>query len=44
MDSFTKLKKGNSQYQKKIYEGLMFKKHGPKLNKQVYMFLVFHFC
>ena len=36
MDSFTILKKCNSEYETKIHEALLIKKRGPKLNKQVY--------
>ena len=36
MDSFTILKKCNSEYKTKIHEALLIKKRGPKLNKQVY--------
>ena len=36
MDSFTVLKKCNSEYETKIHEALLIKKQGPKLNKQVY--------
>ena len=36
MDSFTILKKCNSEYEIKIHEALLIKKRGPKLNKQVY--------
>ena len=36
MDSFTILKKCNSEYKTKIHEAPLIKKRGPKLNKQVY--------
>ena len=36
MDSFTILKKCNSEYETKIHEALLIKKRGPKFNKQVY--------
>ena len=36
MDSFTILKKCNSEYETKIHEALLIKKRGSKLNKQVY--------
>ena len=36
MDSFTILKRCNSEYETKIHERLLNKKHSPKLNKQAY--------
>ena len=44
LNSFEVLKQCNSDFQAKIHEALLIKKHRPSLTKQYYMFMAHPFC